>query len=127
MELRERVELLWSEVLLLSLRHRVALLLSARASSGAAIWLVVDLGVASFREVAASLDMTMEQLSELWNRVPLDDKEIGLRLGLERQQVINLRCTARQRLMRRDNASDSGAAYAAANDTRPINETKGSS
>jgi len=33
--------------------------------------------------------------------------EIAARLGLDRQQVINLRSTARQKLARRENAGDS--------------------
>jgi hypothetical protein len=106
LELRQRLERLWQEVLLLSARHRGALLLSARAPSGSAVGLVVDLGIASFREVAAALDMTAQELSELWNRLPLEDTEIAGRLGLGRQQVINLRSTARERLNRRENRTD---------------------
>ena len=50
---------LWREVLQLSFRHRSALLLSARAPGGAALGLVVDLGTASFREVASALEMSI--------------------------------------------------------------------
>jgi hypothetical protein len=102
LELRQRLESLWREVLLLTARHRSALLLSARAANGAAVGLVVDLGIASFREAAGALEMTVEELAELWNRLPLEDNEIAARLSLERQQVINLRSTARERLERRD-------------------------
>ena len=102
LELRQRLESLWREILLLPARHRSALLLSARVPSGAAAGLLVDLGLASFREVAGALEMTVEELAELWNRLPLEDSEIAVRLGLERQQVINLRCTARERLERRE-------------------------
>jgi hypothetical protein len=108
LELRERLENLWRDVLRMSARHRNALLLSARASSGAALTLVVDLGVASFREVAGALEITTEELSELWNRLPLDDNEIAGRLGLERQQVINLRFTAREKLDRRSGHAAAG-------------------
>ena len=100
LELRERLAALWREVLLLPARHRNAHLLSARASSGAALWLVVDLGVASFRAAAEALDTTPADLSEVWNRLPLADSEIADRLGLARQQVINLRSTAREKLER---------------------------
>ena len=104
LELRQRLERLWPEVLLLSARHRNALLLSARSPNGAALWLVVDLGVAAFREVAGALEMTPEELAQLWNRLPLEDREIATRLGVDRQQVINFRSTARERLARRENA-----------------------
>jgi len=102
LELRQRLESLWREVLLLPGRHRSALLLSARAPNGAAVGLVVDLGIASFREAADALEMSVEELAELWNRLPLEDNEIAARLSLERQQVINLRSTAREKLERRD-------------------------
>lgn len=107
MEWRQQLESLWRQVLQLSPRHRAALLFSARASNGAAAWLLVDLGTASFREIAAALELAPEELAEIWNRLPLDDREIAGRLGLERQQVINLRCTAREKLARR--ASNPGA------------------
>ncbi len=78
LELRQRLERLWPEVLLLSARHRGALLLSARApATRAAVCLMVDLGIASFREVAAALEITVEELAELWNRLPLEDSEIA--------------------------------------------------
>ena len=93
-----------TEVLLLPTRHRQALLLSSRAPDGAALWLAVDLGIASFAEVAGALEISPQALSELWNRLPLEDLEIATRLGLDRQQVINLRCTARERLVRREKA-----------------------
>jgi hypothetical protein len=102
LELRQRLERLWPEILNLTARHRNALLLSARGPSGAAAWLLVDLGLASFREMAEALETTPEALAGLWNRLPLDDLEIAARLGLGRQQVINLRCTARERLARRE-------------------------
>jgi hypothetical protein len=102
LEMRERLHRLWPEVLLLSVRHRLALLLSARGPGDAVVWLLVDLGVVTFRQIAAALEMTPDGLSEIWNRLPLDDREIGARLGLERQQVINLRRTARERLARRE-------------------------
>lgn len=109
MELRERLEQMWNEVLLLSEPHRNALLLSARASSGAAIWLVVDLGIASFREAASALGMSIGELAAVWNSLPLEDHAIARRLGVERQQVINLRCSARARLIRRQNQAASDA------------------
>ena len=107
LELRQRLERLWPEILRLPARHRSALLLGARTSAGAAVGLVVDLGVATFREAAAALEIGPEELAELWNRLPLEDLEIAARLGLDRQQVINLRSTARQKLARRENAGDS--------------------
>jgi hypothetical protein len=102
LEARERTERTWAEVLQLSVPQRTALLLSARAPCGAAAWLLVDLGVVAFHDLARALEMSAEDLAAVWNRLPLEDREIAARLKLERQQVINLRATARARLARRE-------------------------
>ena len=47
--------------------------------------------------------MPPEHLAEIWNELPLDDRTIAGHLGLTRQQVINLRSAARQRLARQMN------------------------
>jgi hypothetical protein len=44
-------------------------------------------------------------LSALWDQLPLDDLSIAARLGVTRQQVINLRKAARARLARRTERS----------------------
>jgi DNA-directed RNA polymerase specialized sigma24 family protein len=100
-ELAGWVRQLWSEIGSLPDRQRAALLLNLRSSQGTAIELIEDLGVATFGELADVLGMTKETLAQLWNRLPLDDKEIAEKLGVGRQQVINLRSAARQRLQRR--------------------------
>jgi len=95
-------ERLWNEVRELPPRQRAALLLNLREPSGAS---VLDLwpatGVASLSDIAAALEMSAEGLAALWNDLPLQDTAIGERLGLTRQQVINLRKSARERLARR--------------------------
>jgi len=112
-ELRDWLRRLWAEVGDLPLLQRVALLLnlgSGAASKGdVTLCAVADLGIATFRTLAARLEMTEAELAAIWNDLPLGDNEIAARLRLERQQVINLRASARQRLTRRmaaiDNAS----------------------
>ena len=42
--------------------------------------------------------MSVDELTRVWNGLPLDDLKIAARLGLNRQRVIDLRRTARQRL-----------------------------
>jgi hypothetical protein len=104
-EMRDSVRALWREVCELPLPQRRALLLNLGSSGGsgqrAGAWLIPDLGIAPFRVLAEKLGMTPEDLASIWNRLPLPDNEIGGRFGLERQQVINLRSAARQRLARR--------------------------
>ena len=48
----------------------------------------------------AFLEMPAEEFVEVWKRLPLSDIEIAEMLGLTRQQVINLRKCARERLAR---------------------------
>ena len=53
------------------------------------------------RRIAEVIGIPAEELAALWSRLPLNDLEIATRLDLSRQQVINLRKSARQRLTRR--------------------------
>ena len=106
---------LWAEVCQLPLSQRIALLLNLgsadSAGNGTTLCAIADLGVATFAALAEALEMTPLELAEIWNRVPLGDKEIALRLHLERQQIINLRASARQRLVRRMAAIDKAALH----------------
>lgn len=99
---RAALESLWSEIVQLPERQRAALLLNLRDSSGAGVLsLLTILGIASLEEVASAVGLSLQDLSALWEDLPLDDLTIGARLGITRQQVINLRKSARERLSRR--------------------------
>jgi hypothetical protein len=45
--------------------------------------------------------LPLDEFAAMWNRLPLDDLTIAERLGVNRQRVINLRKSARERLTRR--------------------------
>lgn len=95
---------LWEEIRQMSPRHCAALLLNLRdEGGGSATDLFVFTGVATFEQVAATLALSETELAALWVQLPLDDLTIAARLGLTRQQVINLRRSARERLWRRLN------------------------
>jgi len=92
----------WREVDLLPARQRIALLLGLRDENGSAITsLLILLRIATFDELAAAVELSPEQLSAIWDQLPFPDIVIAERLGLSRQQVINLRKSARARLGRR--------------------------
>jgi DNA-directed RNA polymerase specialized sigma24 family protein len=92
MEQRASLDEVWNEVLALPLRQRTALLLNLRDPyDGAAI---------DETRFAAALEITEAELAVLWKDLPLDDLAIADRLGATRQQVINLRKSARARLAR---------------------------
>jgi DNA-directed RNA polymerase specialized sigma24 family protein len=96
------LESLWGEITLLSPRHCAALLLNLKDDQGnCAIDLFLITGVATFEQLATALDRSADWLANIWNHLPIDDESIARELGLSRQQVINLRKTARLRLARR--------------------------
>ena len=99
---REEVELLWNEVLELPPKQRAALLLNLRDAAGRnALEILVFTNIASIDAIANATGITPEKLSEIWNELPLNDKAIASTLGQTRQQIINLRKSARERLARR--------------------------
>lgn len=101
-EKRLFLQRLWEEVQQLPLLQRTALLLNLRDANGrGCLALFPALGVAGLRELAAALEMPLEQFAALWNQLPLDDASIAGRLNLTRQQVINTRKAGRERLARR--------------------------
>jgi hypothetical protein len=101
-ESREYLAILWSEIRSLPLGQRVALLLNLRDGGKTdALAVLVLVGITTVDEIASVLEMPAERLADLWGSLPLDDLTISSMLGVTRQQVINLRKTGRQRLVRR--------------------------
>ena len=106
-ELRAYLRRLWTEICELPLHQRCALLLNLRDSNGQdIITMFVDTYVATIRQIAEALGVSVTEFVELWNDLPCDDSAIAKRLGLTRQQVISLRQSARRRLARRMSALD---------------------
>ena len=102
LEAHEQLTMMWQEIRALRLPQRLALLLNLRDSTSAsAVELFVFLGIAAIDDIAAALEMSAEDLAAIWNALPLEDNAIATRLGVTRQQVINLRRAARERLARR--------------------------
>lgn len=99
---RRFLERVWDEIATLPVRQRIALLLNLRDSNGSGIlWLLPIAGIATIRQIARLLEIPAPEFFELWRHIPLDDAAIAGRLGCTRQQVINLRVSARKRLMNR--------------------------
>ncbi len=102
MELRQWLTDLWVQIRELPRAQRVALLLNLRAGDSApAVALLPITGVAGIREIAETLEFAPEDFAALWNSLPLEDLAIAELMGVTRQQVINLRKSARERLIRR--------------------------
>ncbi len=99
---QEHLRGVWAEMESLPANQRSAVLLNLRDAGGnGVIELIPALGIASFDALAQAIGITGEELAELWNELPLEDARIAARLGLTRQQVVNLRKSARERLGRR--------------------------
>jgi hypothetical protein len=99
---RETLEKLWTEICALPPNQLDALLLNLRGDDGLpAIELFVLARVATFAEVGHALGLAPDDFARLWPQLPLDDATIGSMIGKTRQQVINLRKSARDRLKRR--------------------------
>ena len=101
-EQRIFLQRLWEEAQTLPLPQRTAILLNLRDAGGCGcIALFPALGIASMRQLAAVLEIPLDEFAALWNEMPLDDATIAARLQLTRQQVINARKAGRERLARR--------------------------
>jgi hypothetical protein len=95
---------LWKEVGSLPLRHRCALLLNLRDRDGDGMITLLPLArIATITEIAAALEFPAEEFAAMWHELPWEDNRIADYLGLTRQQVINLRQSARATLRRRMN------------------------
>jgi DNA-directed RNA polymerase specialized sigma24 family protein len=102
LEQRDRLLRVWNEIVELPARQRAALLLNLRdPEGGAVLQMLPSTGVVAQPRIAAALGMDLDQLTRVWNRLPLDDLSIAALLRVTRQQVINLRKSARARLARR--------------------------
>src|SRR5262249_11320412 len=108
---RQLLEQVWFEICQLPRRQRVALLFNLREPGGVnVITLFPVTHVATFEQIALALEMSLEQLEHFWAQLPMDDQDIAEHLGTTRQQVINMRRSARSRLVRRMRAFEGGRA-----------------
>ena len=101
-ERRTHLSILWREIRLLPQRQAAALILHLRDGQGSNAAALLPLtGIASLRDIARTVGLEPERLAEIWHRLPLEDSTIAEILQVTRQQVINLRKSARERLARR--------------------------
>jgi hypothetical protein len=101
MEDRQFLAKLWEEIRLLHRPQRAALLLNLRDEGGPATELFPLLGVATVAEIADAVGLPADAFAAIWPELPIGDLRIAAILDVTRQQVINLRKSARDRLRRR--------------------------
>jgi hypothetical protein len=120
LEQRLYLQSVWTEVCRLPVLQRAALLLNLRdAQGGSAIFFIPHLGIATKKQISEMLEVTEEEFGALWNDLPLNDLRIAQRLGITRQQVINLRKTARERLARRIEKNEGDGSGATVDSKKP--------
>ena len=101
-EYRQLLQYLWREICQLPRLQRIALLFHLKSPTGVnVITLLPATHVATFEQIAEALEIPVDQFERLWSQLPMDDLSIAEYLGATRQQVINLRKNARERLARR--------------------------
>jgi hypothetical protein len=109
-EQRIYLERLWAEICQLPLPQRRALLLNLRDSKGQDMTaLFSHTRIATLRQVAAALEVTVEEFIRLSSQLPMEDALMAKYLAITRQQVINLRMAARRRLARRMRKLEEGS------------------
>lgn len=100
-EQKEYLEKIWIEICELPIRHRLALLLNLKDKQGdCVIRLFPVLRIASVRQIAEALEFPAEEFASVWRELPWEDFKIAEFMNLTRQQVINLRQSARARIVR---------------------------
>ena len=99
MEGKIALDRLWSAVLTLPLRQRQTFFFSFATAEGEdLLTLLVEGAVAAPSRTADSLGLSLEELLEVWKRMPLRNLELAKMWGVERQQVNKWRYLAIRRL-----------------------------
>ncbi len=92
----------WKEIRELPSDQRAAMLLNLKDGEGSDITIIlVSSGVATISEMAEALSLSIEEFLDLWDKLPLSDEDIAIRLGIRIQRVGSLRQSGRRRLSRR--------------------------
>jgi DNA-directed RNA polymerase specialized sigma24 family protein len=98
--LKTITERLWKSIVGMPVGYRRALLLNLKGTDGGDIQLMDYLKLASRADIGACVEIEAEDFNELWPKLPVDDHAIAAMFGVARQQVINWRSAARERLRR---------------------------
>jgi RNA polymerase sigma factor (sigma-70 family) len=98
-EVRALLQILWKEVLRLPHKQRDVFCFSFADESGDDLFrLLVHEEIASLTEIAHALNRSLDNLTLLWQQMPMDNASIAHELGATRQQVNKWRFRALRQL-----------------------------
>ncbi len=102
LESQHYLKQIWQEIQQLPQPQRVALLLHLKDEEGNDVVSLFHVArIATLSQIASVIGMTAAALARIWNELPMEDLRISEYLRITRQQVINLRKSARKRLARK--------------------------
>jgi len=100
LEAKSLAEGLFQEIGSLEPAQRQALLLNMKDSHGYSIEWFLFANIATEEQLAELLEIPVEGFMKLMHALPMTDKEIGRRIGIEAMKVANMRKAVRDRLER---------------------------
>lgn len=99
---KETLKKLWDEIRRLPPEQRDAICLSLADENGNDLWsILVTAEAITLPQLATDLSLSIEQLMNLWEEMPMDSPTLAKRLGATRSQVNKWRFRAMQRLRER--------------------------
>lgn len=102
LEGRERLERFWQEVQRLPSHYRAVICLSFVGEGGEnLLTALVATELALFPELATALELSLEELMQLWQQLPMDNAAIAAYLNTTKAQINKWRYRALQRLKKR--------------------------
>jgi RNA polymerase sigma factor (sigma-70 family) len=97
-----RLKCVWNELCLLPKNQCAAWLLKVEdKNNNSTLKFLPVFRIAAIREIASAIGQTAENLAQIWNNLPLSDRQIAEILNSTERQVINWRKSANERLQRR--------------------------
>jgi len=88
LEERERIGEIWEGLRRLPQEHRLAICLRFEDKNVDDLWSMLwDAGICTPLELAEEFGLSLEELTELWLKIPMTNADIAERLGVRKQQV----------------------------------------
>jgi len=92
LEERERIREIWEELRRLPPQQRLAICLRFEDKNVDDLWsMILAAGMCTPRQLAEEFGLSLEKLTELWLKIPMDNADIAKEIGVRKQQVAQWR------------------------------------